>query len=179
MNSTWRDADWDWLVRLIGGGQAGPSPLFALTGDIADPSLYCFDTLAGLQPVTTETASYTAGGTPVTDTYTGITLWNLLDDAGGVTTTNAKNDILSKFVVATGSDGYTAVYSLGEIDPKFGNQPDLVAYADTKGQLGAGGADGFARLVVPGDLAGGRYVSNLTSLQVIDTTSLHQMSVQY
>src|SRR5690349_2948483 len=29
------------------------------------------------------------------------------------------------------------------------------------------GSDGFARIVVPGDQAGGRYVSNLVSLQVI------------
>jgi hypothetical protein len=66
------------------------------------------------------------------------------------------------------------VISLGEIDPVFGNQPDLVAYADTAGQLGPGGSDGALRLVVPGDHAGGRYVSNLVSLQVIDATSMHQ-----
>jgi len=54
----------------------------------------------------------------------------------------------------------------GEIAPSFGNQPVLVAYADTAGQLGPSGADGFARMVVPGDQAGGRYVSNLVSLQV-------------
>jgi MYXO-CTERM domain-containing protein len=46
--------------------------------------------------------------------------------------------------------------------------PDLVAY-DENGQ--PFGADGFARLVVPGDAAGGRYVSNLVSLQVIDATA--------
>jgi hypothetical protein len=46
-----------------------------------------------------------------------------LKTAGSVTTATAKNDILSKYVVATGSDGYTAVYSLGEINPQFGNRP--------------------------------------------------------
>ena len=117
-------------------------------------------------PTTTETATYTAAGTPVTDTYTGIKLWDLLTDAGGVTVTSAKNDILSKYVVATGSDGYKAVFSLGEIDPNFGNQPVMVAYADTGGQLGPNGSDGLARMVVPGDLAGGRYVSDLVGLKV-------------
>jgi hypothetical protein len=90
----------------------------------------------------------------------------LLADAGGVTTTTAKNDILSKYVIATGSDGYQAVFSLGEIDPMFGNQPVLIAYADTAGQLGPKGSDGLARVVVPGDIAGGRYVSDLVSLKV-------------
>jgi hypothetical protein len=134
-----------------------------LLGDIADPGIY---NLPDLTPVTTQTATYTAGGTPVTDTYTGITLWDLLGDAGGVTVTPAKNDILGKYVVATGSDGYKAVFSLGEIDPGFGDQPVLVAYGDTGRQLGPSGTDGLARMVVPGDKAGGRYVSDLVKLQV-------------
>ncbi len=54
-----------------------------------------------------------------------------------------------------------------------GNQSDLVAYTDTAGQPGAGGSKGALRLVLPGDRAGGRYVSNLVSLQVIDTTTEH------
>lgn len=138
------------------------SPIL-LTGDVANPGIY---KLPATSPVTTESVTYTAAGIPVSDTYTGTTLWNLLADANGVTITPAKNDILSKYVVATGSDGYKAVFSLGEIDPAFGNQSVLVAYADTAGQLGPDGADGLARMVVPGDIAGGRYVSDLVSLQV-------------
>jgi hypothetical protein len=111
-------------------------------------------------------ATYKAGGTPVTDTYTGVSLWTLLNDAGLITDPNIKNDVLRQYVEAIGSDGYAAIFSLGEIDPMFGNQPDLVAYADTGGQLGPDGADGFARIVVPGDAAGGRYISNLVALKV-------------
>lgn len=141
-----------------------PSAPVAVLGDVADPGVY---NLPDLTPVTTQTATYTSGGTPVTDTYTGITLWNLLGDAGGVTVTAAKNDILSKYVVATGSDGYQAVFALGEIDPGVGAQPVMVAYGDTAGQLGPHGTDGLARMVVPGDTAGGRYVSDLVDLKVI------------
>ncbi|WP_428484584.1 hypothetical protein [Rhodopila sp.] len=133
-----------------------------LDGNVADPGIY---NLPKLTPTTTESVTYTAAGTPVSDTYTGTTLWNLLQDAGGVTTTAGKNDILSKFVVATGADGYKAVFSVGEIDPAFGNQPVLAAYRDTAGQLGVNGDQGLARIVVPGDAAGGRYVSELVSLQ--------------
>jgi hypothetical protein len=43
--------------------------------------------------------------------------------------------------------------------------PDLIAYMENGMLLGT---DGFARVVVPGDDFGGRYVSNLVSLQVID-----------
>jgi hypothetical protein len=44
--------------------------------------------------------------------------------------------------------------------------PDLIAYLQDGAPIGA---DGFARAVVPGDNFGGRYVSNLVSLQVIHT----------
>jgi hypothetical protein len=133
-------------------------------GDIANPGFY---NLPSLAPITSQAATYTAAGTTVSDTYSGVNLWNLLDDAGGVTVTSAKNDILSKYVVATGSDGYKVVFSLGEIDPSFGAQPVMAAFSDTAGQLGPQGTDGLARMVVPGDAAGGRYVSDLVSLKVL------------
>src|ERR1700712_1789777 len=69
------------------------SPVF-ISGQVANPSLYSLPTTT---PVTTESVTYQAAGVSVSDTYTGTTLWNLLVDAGGVTTTTAKNDILSKY----------------------------------------------------------------------------------
>jgi hypothetical protein len=153
-------------------GPGGPSNTFTLSGQVSDPGSFTAVTLEALHQDTTETATYTAGNGPVTDTYTGVSLWDLVQDAGLITDPSIKNDVLRDIVVATGSDGYRAIVSLGEIDPAFGNQPDLVAYKDSAGQLGPNGADGFARLVLPNDQAGGRYVSNLVSLQVIDATSL-------
>lgn len=156
-------------------GAGGISPQATLSGAVADPTIVTPETLSALNQSTTETATYLAGGTPVTDTYTGVSLWTLIQDAGLLTNPAIKNDLLGFVVVATGSDGYRAVISLGEIDPAFGNQPDLVAYSDTGGQLGPGGSDGAMRLVLPGDVAGGRYVSNLVSLQVIDATTAHSI----
>jgi protein involved in polysaccharide export with SLBB domain len=63
-----------------------------VSGQVADPGFYNLPTTT---PVATESVTYQAAGVPVSDTYTGTTLWNLLADAGGVTTTTAKNDILS------------------------------------------------------------------------------------
>lgn len=129
--------------------------------------------LAALQalPAYTETVTYKSGSTSVTDTYTGALLWNVLGLAGIQLDSSIKNDILRKVITVTGSDGYQVAFSAGELSPMFGNEPILVAYADTNGQLGAGGADGFARLVVPGDIAGGRYVSNIADLYVFDGVS--------
>jgi len=99
-----------------------------------------------------------------TDVFNGVSFWDLLNTTVGLKTdASVKNDVLGMYVVATGSDGYRSVFSLGELDPLFGNQPDLIAF----GMDGSGlGSDGFARLVVPGDGKHGRYVSNLVSLEV-------------
>ena len=148
-------------------GPGGISQAFTLGGAVAHATAFDAAALEQHDPVTL-TATYRAGGTPVTDTYTGVPLWDLLTDAGILTDPAVKNDILSFYVVATGSDGYRAVFSTGELDPRFGGDQVLVAYEDRLGQLGPDGHDGFARLVVPGDMAGGRYVSNLVSIEVVD-----------
>lgn len=149
---------------LASSVQAAPTTSFTLTGQVGAPGSYDLGRLQSL-PQTTETATYAAGGRPVTDTFTGPTLWGFLQSAGGITTDPAiKNDILRHYVVATGSDGYKAVISAGEIAPRFGNKPDLVAVSDSAG--GLPGADGVARVVAFGDKAGGRYVANLADLEV-------------
>ena len=147
-----------------GPALAVPTTAVNVFGQVGTPT--SFDgTALGALPQTTETVTYTSAGSPVTNTFTGPSLWGVLQASGGITTNPAiKNDILRKYVIATGSDGYKAVISAGEISPKFGNKPDLVAIGDTAGRLP--GADGVARTVAAGDKAGGRYVSNLASLEV-------------
>lgn len=147
----------------------GPTTQFSLAGAVKTPGVYTLSSLEDL-PATTETVTYIAGGTPVTATFTGVSIWTLLNEAGIVTNPAIKNDILNFYLLASGSDGYEAILSLGELDPMFGGNPeapDLIAYQVDGGPLGP---DGFARVVVPGDSRGGRYVSNLVSLEVIDAT---------
>jgi hypothetical protein len=145
----------------VTGSGGGQSKQFSVSGAVVNGKT--FD-LAALQALPTITE--TVGGT----TYVGVSLWDLLNTTTGLVTDPAvKNDVLDKFVVATGSDGYKALISMGEIDPAFGNQPDLVAYEADGALLDA---NGFARLVVPGDLKAGRYVSNLINLQVFSATSV-------
>ena len=67
----------------------------------------------------------------------------------------------------TGTDCYQSVFGAGEIDPFFGGSQIIVAYATGGKSLGNAG---FARIVVPGDKAGGRFVSNIASIEVRDPT---------
>ncbi len=73
------------------------------------------------------------------------------------------------YVVATGSDGYKAAFSMGELNPSFGNQPDLIAYALDGEDLTD---SGFARIIVPEDDRRGRWVSNLVSLEVFHAAAI-------
>jgi hypothetical protein len=100
-----------------------------------------------------------------------VLLWNLLNQPpvnGIITDPNIKNDILHKVVIVTGTDCYQSVFGAGEINPLFGGSQIMVAYATGGQPLGSAG---FARIVVPGDKAGGRFVSNIASIEVRDSTT--------
>jgi len=151
------------------GSGGGVTAQFVVQGGVNTPINFTLSSLDALTPYT-QTVTYLSGSTPVTDTYTGALLWEVLSSAGIQTDPAIKNDVLRKLATATGSDGYQVDFALGELNPSFGNAPILVAYADTAGQIT--GDAGFARIVVPGDIAGGRYVSNLYSLTVSDGTAV-------
>ncbi|WP_326539150.1 molybdopterin-dependent oxidoreductase [Pseudorhodoferax sp.] len=99
-----------------------------------------------------------------TSTYTGVSLWTLLDSVTGLQAdAGIKTPLLSMYAVATGSDGYKTMVSVGEIHPNFGKRDALVAYAVDGAPLDR---NGMARLVVPGDARASRHVSNLVAIEV-------------
>jgi len=145
-------------------GPGGVTTRFTVGGQVGSPVSYDAASLPGtFSPSTVAVTTPPLTGT----TFTGVSLWRLLNQSTIIADPNVKNDILGKYVIATGSDGYQAVFSLGELSPNFGNQQDLLAYANAPGSPLT--SDGFARVVVPGDVAkAGRYVSNLIALEVVD-----------
>jgi PEP-CTERM motif-containing protein len=143
---------------------------FTLTG-VTSPGTYTFSSLNAL-PQQTQTVSYLSGSTPVTATYSGPSLYSVIESAGWPSLPGVNNSTLRDVVVATGSDGYRVVYSNGELNPNFGNKPAIIAINQTVGGTSTPlGADGFARTTAPGDIRGGRYVSNLASLNVVQAPS--------
>ncbi|CAG1001303.1 hypothetical protein MYXO_03037 [Myxococcaceae bacterium] len=148
-------------------GPGGTSTQFTVSGDVDTPITYTAANLPGSLPTSTVTVSSTGGTLPGT-TFTGVSLLGLLNQSVISVDPAIKNDILRDIVIATGTDGYQVVFSMGELLTNFGNQPNLLAYANAPGS--ALGLDGFARTVVSNDLKGGRYASNLTALIVVDAT---------
>jgi molybdate transport system substrate-binding protein len=132
-------------------------------GQVLNPLKLTADDLKNTYPAQKADVTYLSGDQTVKASFTGVYLRDILDAVQVNFNADVKNDKLSMYVVATGKDGYQAIIALAEIDADFGNQPILVAYE----QDGKALTDtGPLRLVVPGDKHGGRYVSNLVSLEV-------------
>ena len=123
--------------------------------------------IADLQQMPHETVDVTfeSGSGTETHTYTGVRLYDALDQLGLAIDPQARNPLLTMYVVITASDGYQLVLSGGEIDPNFGHEPML---ADLEPGWRSRWRAMLAplRLVVPGDLRGGRYIYGIVSIDV-------------
>ncbi|WP_165423341.1 molybdopterin-dependent oxidoreductase [Ktedonosporobacter rubrisoli] len=142
------------------GGQ--PSTALQLSGLLKQPASLSLANLQSFPKVSVSVNAKPIGA----HTFAGTLLYDVLQQAGVVTESARKNDLLRKAVVVTGSDGYAVAIAWGELDPAFAQKKILLAYEEDGKPLPA--ADGFARLVVPGDLMAGRYVSNVVSVLVRD-----------
>ncbi len=150
-----------------GGGGGGDESAVRLGGAIDRPAPLNLAALQA-QPPVTQTVTFNSGTTPQTHTYTGAGTWALLDAAGLQFDATKRNDLLNRYLLATGADGYRVVFSLGELNPEFGNRASLVAYAETTGGARAAldAGSGPYRITSPGDVKGGLYVSALARLDV-------------
>jgi hypothetical protein len=70
-------------------------------------------------------------------------------------------DINSQIVIAKATDGYEVSFALGEL---MSHPSDLLANASSNSDFPN---NGIARTVLPDDLARGRWVSNVTELDVM------------
>src|SRR5262252_6642947 len=126
-------------VLLIGIGSAplqaacpgGVSASFTVSGEVTKRASFNLNELEQF-PSAQANVTYFAAGSVVSESFTGVLLWDLLNNSpvnGIVTNPNVKNDILHKVVVVTGTDCYQSVFGAGEIDPFFGGSQIMVAYA--------------------------------------------------
>ncbi len=138
---------------------APPAGAIALTGDLKAPRQLDAAALAALPQQSVDVTFQSAAGAQE-HTEKGVPLASVLPVAD-LATTSAKNSQLSFAVVAVGADGYTAVVAYADALPDFGHRGLLVALVEDGKPLAR------PRLVVPGDVKGGRYVSDLVELRVV------------
>jgi hypothetical protein len=129
-----------------------------LNGMVKTPLTLDQATLSAFTPTTINISFETSKGKE-TGTYTGVLLWDLLGKAELVND-EGKNAALKHTLLITGSDGYAVAVALGELDPNFAGKQVLVAYD------GSGATYDDLRVLVPGDLHGGRAVKDVVSIEV-------------
>jgi hypothetical protein len=90
-----------------------------------------------------------------------VLLWSLIEKVGLVDEAG-KNASLKHTLLITGRDGYAVALALGELDPHYEGKSVILAYAG--GEPPASIEE--LRLVVPGDLHGGRSVRDVAFIEV-------------
>jgi len=133
----------------------------AVTGDILRPTSLTLESLRSY-PIRTQSVSFDSSRGAQNHTYDGAALFDIVSAAEPAVDPDTHNPLLAFAIVANASDGYIGTLSWGEISPDFAGTPVLVAYTEDGTPLEQ------PRLVVPGDVKGGRYVSDLTELRIID-----------
>jgi hypothetical protein len=145
----------------------GYSVAFQLDGEVNHPRTY---TLPDLQRQSRNWTRlndfFLTGSGSDSGTFTGVLLWDLLQQAEVVVDPDRRNDLSRKSVLITGSDCYEQLYSLGELEPRLGGSHQvIVAFMRDNALLGEG--EGMARIINPGDNAGAHRVFNITRIRVL------------
>jgi DMSO/TMAO reductase YedYZ molybdopterin-dependent catalytic subunit len=140
---------------------AAASGTVAVTGDVRTPKTLTVDEIRALPP-RTQPVTFESSLGPQSHTYVGTALSDVVTPAIPDVDESAKRPLLSVAILAIGSDGYSAAVGWAETAPDLTATPVLVAYTQDGQPLDQ------PRLVVPGDLEGARYVSNLIELRLVN-----------
>jgi hypothetical protein len=103
------------------------------------------------------------GHTNADETYSGVPLAVLLAKVGAPLEENLRGKALTSYVLATGSDDYSVVLSLAEVDPTFHDGQIVVADSRDGQPLTTSGP---FQLIVSEDKRPARWVRNLISIAV-------------
>jgi hypothetical protein len=103
------------------------------------------------------------GHSDADETYSGVLLVALLAKVNAPMKHELRGESMTCYVVATGSDGYSAVLSLAEIDAEFRAGQVIVADSRDGKPLGKSGP---YELIVPDDKRPARWVHNLNFIAV-------------
>jgi len=151
-------------VPAVAGQQAArdaeTSRGFDVTGKVQHPLHRTASDLEKLPSIEVH-ASFLGMHGKETATYTGVSLWDVLMQAGAFDPSKPRSRV-AIVVYVTGRDGYTVALAIPEMDPAFEGKHVIIAYRKD-GQLLP---HGDVRLVVPGDLHGARSVRDVVAIAV-------------
>src|SRR5215813_12294190 len=124
--------------------EGGYAPIFRLGGRVQFPKTFDLDALSQ-EPLTTVQDFFLTGQGTDSGTFTGVLLWDLLQEAQVITDPAQKNDLFRKAVLITGSDCYETMYAMDELAPQLGGTHQVIVAFKRDDQL-LGEAEGMARI---------------------------------
>jgi DMSO/TMAO reductase YedYZ molybdopterin-dependent catalytic subunit len=139
-------------------GQQAPS--MSVTGAVKEPLNLTAADLAAMPR-----AKAVTDNNGIQTVYEGVWLSDILKKAGVPLGPGLRGAALAGYVLATASDGYQVLFSIGELDPDVTTGQYLLA--DTANEKLLFGENGPFRLVIPTDKRGARSVRLLTRIEVV------------
>ena len=136
------------------------SPSISVSGDVKQPLTLTAADLAAMPR-----AKAVTDNNGVQTTYEGVWLSDVLKKAGVPLGHGLRGGALAGYVLASASDGYQVVFSIGELDPDMTDSQFLLA--DTANGKPLFGENGAFRLVIPKDKRGARSVRLLSKIEVV------------
>lgn len=97
--------------------------------------------------------------------YEGVLVGEILKRAGATLGAELRGNAIASYVVASATDGYQVVFSLGELDPALTGNDIIVA--DTIDGKPLFAYQGPLRIVAPKDARGARSIRMLQRLEVV------------
>src|SRR6516165_2421602 len=140
-------------------GQQAPS--ISVTGSVKQPL-----TLTAADLTAMPRAKAVTDNNGIQTAYEGVWLSDVLKKAGVPLGPGLRGAALAGYVLASASDGYQVLFSIGELDPDMTDGQFLLA--DTANGKPLFGENGSFRLVVPKDKRGARSVRLLTKIEVVE-----------
>lgn len=96
--------------------------------------------------------------------FSGVPVFAILEAAGYDLDQPKRGAYLTQYVVLSARDGYRAVYSMGEFDPKSKREAPLLVWQQDGAPLRA--EEGFFRLVIPDNVHTSRWIRQVEKISV-------------
>ena len=156
------------LILLVSFASRAGDVALTVTGEVKTPLKL---TLAELQTMPAAKASV-KDHDGSTGSYEGIPLHAILHNAGVPQGESLRGDPLQLCVLVSAADGYKACFTLAELDPLFTDRQVLLAYRRNGSDLDA--KTGPLRLVIPDEKRQGRWVRQVTQLEIVRVAGEHK-----
>ena len=137
-------------------------PTLTLDGGVAHPLTLTAADLAAL-PQSDVRVAYLTGHGPEEASYSGVSLWSLIDKAGRGDAFKDRRSHSVHYLLLTATDGYQVVLGFGETDPDLEGKPAIIALM--RNGVAIDPEDAF-RLALPGDKHGARNMHALTHIEL-------------